>query len=63
MICNGRIHAGDTAVPAASAVAISGSKFAAIGMTGTTYMKSWQDFDYVILASTPLYQGWCCCGT
>jgi lipooligosaccharide transport system permease protein len=32
-----------------------GFAFAAIGMTGTTYMKSWQDFDYVILASTPLF--------
>ena len=29
--------------------------FAALGMTGTTYMKSWQDFDYVILISTPLF--------
>ena len=32
-----------------------GFAFAAIGMFGTTYMKSWQDFDYVILASTPLF--------
>jgi lipooligosaccharide transport system permease protein len=32
-----------------------GFAFAAIGMTGTTYMKSWQDFDYVILASLPLF--------
>jgi lipooligosaccharide transport system permease protein len=32
-----------------------GFAFAAIGMSGTTYMKSWQDFDYVILASTPLF--------
>jgi lipooligosaccharide transport system permease protein len=32
-----------------------GFAFAAIGMTGTTYMKSWQDFDYVILASMPLF--------
>ena len=37
-----------------SAVLI-GFAFAAIGMTGTTYMKSWQDFDYVILASMPLF--------
>jgi lipooligosaccharide transport system permease protein len=32
-----------------------GFAFAAIGMTGTTYMKSWQDFDYIILASMPLF--------
>jgi lipooligosaccharide transport system permease protein len=32
-----------------------GFAFAAIGMTGTTFMKSWQDFDYVILASLPLF--------
>jgi lipooligosaccharide transport system permease protein len=32
-----------------------GFAFAAIGMFGTTYMKSWQDFDYVILASMPLF--------
>jgi lipooligosaccharide transport system permease protein len=32
-----------------------GFAFAAIGMTGTTYMKSWQDFDYVTLASMPLF--------
>jgi lipooligosaccharide transport system permease protein len=24
-------------------------------MAGTTYMKSWQDFDYVILISMPLF--------
>ena len=32
-----------------------GFAFAGIGMFGTTYMKSWQDFDYVILASMPLF--------
>ena len=32
-----------------------GFGLAAIGMFGTTYMKSWQDFDYVILASMPLF--------
>jgi lipooligosaccharide transport system permease protein len=32
-----------------------GFGFAALGMTGTTYMKSWQDFDYVLLASMPLF--------
>jgi lipooligosaccharide transport system permease protein len=32
-----------------------GFGFAATGMFCTTYMKSWQDFDYVILASMPLF--------
>jgi lipooligosaccharide transport system permease protein len=32
-----------------------GFAFAAVGMTGTTFMKSWQDFDYVLLASMPLF--------
>jgi lipooligosaccharide transport system permease protein len=40
------------AVPVAVLI---GFAFAALGMTGTTYMKSWQDFDYVILASMPLF--------
>jgi lipooligosaccharide transport system permease protein len=40
------------AVPVAVLI---GFAFAAVGMTGTTYMKSWQDFDYVILASMPLF--------
>ena len=40
------------AVPVAVLI---GFAFAAVGMTGTTYMKSWQDFDYVILASLPLF--------
>jgi lipooligosaccharide transport system permease protein len=32
-----------------------GFAFAAIGMFGTTYMKSWQDFDFVLLISMPLF--------
>ncbi len=32
-----------------------GFAFAAIGMTGTTYMRSWQDLDYVVLVSMPLF--------
>ncbi len=43
------------AVLAVPVAVLIGFSFAAIGMTGTTYMKSWQDFDYVILASTPLF--------
>ncbi|HEX8005281.1 MAG TPA: ABC transporter, partial [Trebonia sp.] len=40
------------AVPAATGV---GFAFAAVGMACTTFMRSWQDFDYVILASLPLF--------
>ena len=43
------------AVLAVPVAVLIGFAFAAIGMTGTTYMKSWQDFDYVILASMPLF--------
>lgn len=34
---------------------LSGLALASIGMAGTTYMKSWQHTDYVILASTVLF--------
>ncbi|HSZ40438.1 MAG TPA: ABC transporter permease [Trebonia sp.] len=40
------------AVPVAVLV---GFAFAAVGMAGTTFMKSWQDFDYVLLISMPLF--------
>jgi lipooligosaccharide transport system permease protein len=40
------------AVPVALLV---GFAFAAVGMACTTYMRSWQDFDYVLLASVPLF--------
>jgi lipooligosaccharide transport system permease protein len=43
------------AVLAVPVAVLIGFAFAAVGMTGTTYMKSWQDFDYVILASMPLF--------
>jgi len=36
------------------AVLISAA-FAAAGMAGTTYMRSWQDFDFVSLAILPLF--------
>ncbi len=32
-----------------------GFAFAGLGMACTTFMKSWQDFDYVLLASLPLF--------
>jgi len=40
------------AVPVALLI---GFAFAAVGVACTTYMKSWQDFDYVMLASMPLF--------
>src|SRR5260370_24368470 len=38
--------------PAALLVALA---FAGAGMAATTYMKSWQDFEYVTLATLPLF--------
>jgi lipooligosaccharide transport system permease protein len=43
------------AVLAVPVAVLIGFAFAAVGMACTTYMKSWQDFDYVILASMPLF--------
>ena len=40
------------AVPAASLI---GWAFGAIGMAATTFMRSWQDFDYVQLAILPMF--------
>jgi len=54
MLTLGLIHSWWALLAVPVAVLI-GFAFAAIGMTGTTYMKSWQDFDYVILASMPLF--------
>jgi lipooligosaccharide transport system permease protein len=39
-------------VPAALLV---GTAFGAVGMALTTYMRSWQDFDYVTLAQLPMF--------
>jgi lipooligosaccharide transport system permease protein len=54
MVAMGLVHSPWAALAVPVAVLI-GFAFAALGMTGTTYMKSWQDFDYVILASMPLF--------
>jgi lipooligosaccharide transport system permease protein len=40
------------AVPAAVLI---GFAFAGIGMAGTSFMRSWQDFDYVTLVVLPLF--------
>jgi lipooligosaccharide transport system permease protein len=54
MLALGLVHSPWAVLDVPVAVLI-GFAFAAIGMTGTTYMRSWQDFDYVILASMPLF--------
>jgi len=54
MLALGLVHSA-WAVLAVPCAVLIGFAFAAIGMTGTTFMKSWQDFDYVILASMPLF--------
>lgn len=43
------------AVFAVPGAVLIGFAFAAVGMAGTTYMRSWQDFDYVLLISMPLF--------
>ena len=40
------------ALPGAASI---GFAIAAIGVACTTYMKSWQDFEYVVLVSVPLF--------
>jgi lipooligosaccharide transport system permease protein len=54
MLGMGLVHSPWAVLTVPVAVLI-GFAFAALGMTGTTYMKSWQDFDYVLLISTPLF--------
>jgi lipooligosaccharide transport system permease protein len=43
------------AVMAVPAAVLIGFAFAAIGMTATTFMKSWQDFDLVNMVTLPLF--------
>ncbi|HTX26265.1 MAG TPA: ABC transporter permease [Streptosporangiaceae bacterium] len=54
MLVLGLVHS-PWAVLAVPVAVLIGFAFAAIGMTGTTYMKSWQDFDYVLLISVPIF--------
>jgi lipooligosaccharide transport system permease protein len=54
MLALGLVHS-PWAVLAVPVAVLIGFAFAAIGMTGTTYMKSWQDFDYVLLVSVPIF--------
>jgi lipooligosaccharide transport system permease protein len=43
---------GILAVPAALLIGLA---FAGVGMAATTFMKSWQDFDLIALATMPLF--------
>jgi lipooligosaccharide transport system permease protein len=54
MVSMGLVHSWWSllAVPAALLV---GAAFGAIGMALTTFMRSWQDFDYVTLGQLPLF--------
>jgi lipooligosaccharide transport system permease protein len=54
MVAMGLVHSWWSllAVPAAL---LAGAAFGAVGMALTTFMRSWQDFDYVTLAQLPLF--------
>lgn len=54
MVTMGLVHSwwALLAVPAALLI---GAAFGAVGMALTTFMRSWQDFDYVTLAQLPLF--------
>ena len=43
------------AILAVPASLLEGFGFAAVAMAGTTYMRSWQDFDFVTLALMPMF--------
>lgn len=43
------------AVMAIPAAVLIGFAFAAVGMTATTFMKSWQDFDLINMVTLPLF--------
>jgi len=43
------------AVLALPAAVLTGFAFAAAGMAATTFMRSWQDFEFVLLVSVPMF--------
>ena len=43
------------AVAALPAAVLTGFGFAAAGMAATTYMRSWQDFEFITLATLPMF--------
>jgi lipooligosaccharide transport system permease protein len=43
------------AVGVLPAAVLTGFAFAAVGMAATTFMRSWQDFEYIMLVSVPMF--------
>jgi lipooligosaccharide transport system permease protein len=54
MLVLGLVHSW-WAVLAVPAAVLIGYAFAGMGMAGTSFMRSWKDFDYVTLAIMPLF--------
>jgi lipooligosaccharide transport system permease protein len=54
MLAMGLVHSA-WAVLALPAAVLTGFAFAAAGMAATTYMRSWQHFEFVTLASLPMF--------
>jgi lipooligosaccharide transport system permease protein len=54
MLAMGLVHS-VWAVLAVPVALLIGFAFAATGMAGTTYMKSWQHFEFVMLATLPMF--------
>jgi len=50
----GLVHSGWLLVAVPASVLI-GFAFAGAGMAATTYMRSWKDFDFVVLATLPMF--------
>jgi lipooligosaccharide transport system permease protein len=54
MLALGLLHSGWSVLALPVAV-LTGFAFAATGMAATTFMRSWQDFEYVTVAMMPLF--------
>jgi lipooligosaccharide transport system permease protein len=54
MLALGLVHS-SWAVLAVPVALLIGFAFAATGMAGTTYMRSWQHFEFVMLATLPMF--------
>jgi lipooligosaccharide transport system permease protein len=54
MLAMGLVHS-PWAVLAVPVALLIGFAFAAVGMAGTTYMRSWQHFEFVTLATLPMF--------
>lgn len=54
MTIAGYVHSAQ-AILALPAATLIGFSFASVAMAATTYMTSWQDFDYITLATLPLF--------